>query len=74
MMGFSPCAVQLIFFSSPCVASVVLGYDVIMAGTGGRDHRGEEGEEERGGEEEATSLRWWMIVLIQISCGSLNFN
>ena len=34
----------------------------------------EEGEEERGGEEEATSLRWWMIVLIQISCGSLNFN
>lgn len=33
MMGFSPWALQLISIFSPFVASVLLGYDVIMAGT-----------------------------------------
>ncbi len=39
MMGFSPWALQLISIFSPFVASELLGYDVIMAGTEGEKRR-----------------------------------
>lgn len=43
MMGFSPCAVQLISFFWPWVARVVFGYEVIIAGTRKRENKTEQG-------------------------------
>lgn len=39
MMGRSPRAVQFSSFICPLMAMVVLGWDVIMAGTGGGHNR-----------------------------------